>query len=145
MKTREQSLFDELYRRSLKLGYDTYDFKPVEKTKYPFVEFEDTQTIYVDNKHAVLGAAVITLSVWGLQTKRKEVSEMTSKLFAEALQINKTGADKWYGDDGYLDEVMYNWKLDIGGSFNQIIDDTSTNTPLKRGLLELNFTYLGGR
>lgn len=131
MKTREQSLFDELYKRSLKLGYDTYDFKPAESTKYPFVEFEDTQTIYIDNKQAVLGAVVINLSVWGLQTKRKQVSEMTSKLFAEALQIQQT--------DGY------HWKLDVGGTFSELMDDTSTNTPLKRGMLELNFTYLGGR
>lgn len=131
MKTREQSLFDELYKRSLKLGYDTYDFKPAESTKYPFVEFEDTQTIYIDNKQAVLGAVVINLSVWGLQTKRKQVSEMTSELFAEALQIQQT--------DGY------HWKLDVSGTFSELMDDTSTNTPLKRGLLELNFTYLGGR
>lgn len=131
MKTREQSLFDELYKRSLKLGYATYDFKPAEGTKYPFVEFEDTQTIYVDNKHAVLGYVVITLSVWGLHTKRKQVSEMTSKLFAEALQIQQS--DK------------YHWKLEVSSSFNELIDDNTTNTPLKRGLLELNFKYLGGK
>ena len=66
MKTREQSILDEMFKRSNALGYQTYDYKPASDTSYPFVEFEDTQTLHSINKSHVLGNVVIVISVWGL-------------------------------------------------------------------------------
>lgn len=125
MKTRDQSIFDEMFKRSLGLKYQTYDYKPSDKTNYPFVEFENTETDFNPNKTSIKGTVFLRINVWGLQKKRKQVSDMASQLFNEALKIKQS--------DNYF------WVLDTRQSQIRMLDDTSTNTPLKRAVIELNF------
>lgn len=128
MKSREQAIFDSVFKRCLLLWYKTYDYKPDDDAPYPFVEFEDTTSILVPNKTDVKGTVELVLSVWSTRKKRKQVSDMCSSILAESMKIVEA--------DGYY------VALNVSQSTISIFDDNTTIEPLKRGRVRLVFTIL---
>ena len=111
IKTRDQSIFDELFKRIQALGYTVYDYKQMNEVGYPFVEMESIQIIHEPNKAEKAGRVL--------------ASKMASNIFNQALNISAT--------EGYY------WALNSQASTIQMIDDTTTGTPLKRALINLEF------
>ena len=128
MKSREQAVFDSVFKRCLLLGYKTYDYKPDDDAPYPFVELEDTTSILVPNKTDVKGTVELVLSVWSTRKKRKQVSDICSSILAESMKIVEA--------DGYY------LALNISRSTISIFDDNTAIEPLKRGRVRLVFTIL---
>lgn len=128
MKSREQAIFDSVFKRCLFLGYKTYDYKPDDDAPYPFVEFEDTTSLLVPNKTDVKGTVELVVSVWSTRKKRKQVSDMCSSILAQAMAISEV--------DGY------HVALNISQSTISLMDDDTTVEPLKRGRIRLVFTIL---
>lgn len=125
IKTREQSIYDEIFKISKSLGFKTFDYLPPEDTQYPFIQFEDTQTVHIANKTDIKGFVTLNISIWGNRKQRKLISDMASQIYDKALQLKYT--------DGYF------WGLNITASNIQLLDDTSTVEPLKRARLSLEF------
>ena len=125
MKTRDQALFDSVYA-IIAPRYKVYDYKPLNQVAYPFVELESTQTLHETTKSHIRGSVVLILSVWGLQKNRKQVSDMAEWIIENTKQFTAQG---------------YEWNLDFSSSSVGIMDDTTTNTPLKRARLLLQYTH----
>ena len=125
MKSRDQALFDSVYA-IIAPRYKIYDYKPMTQVDYPFVELESTQTLHDTTKSHIRGSVVLILSVWGLQRNRKQVSEIAEWIMENTKQFTAQG---------------YSWYLDFSSSDVNIMDDTTTNTPLKRARLMLKYTH----
>ncbi|PCS12634.1 hypothetical protein RU89_GL002366 [Lactococcus cremoris] len=116
-----------MFKRIQALGYTVYDYKQMNEVGYPFVEMESIQIIHEPNKTDIKGTVTLSLSVWNKAEKAGRVlaSKMASNIFNQALNISAT--------DGY------SWALNSQASTIQMLDDTTTNTPLKRALINLEF------
>lgn len=125
MKSRDQALFDSVWA-IIAPRYKVYDYKPLNQVAYPFVELESTQILHEATKSHIRGSVVLILSVWGLQKNRKQVSEIAEWIMENTKQFTAQG---------------YSWHLDFGSSSVDIMDDTTTNTPLKRARLMLHYTH----
>ena len=125
MKTRDQALFDSVYA-IIAPRYKVYDYKPLNQVAYPFVEMESTQTLHSTTKSHIGGSVVLILSVWGLQRNRKQVSDIAEWIMENTKQFTAQG---------------YEWHLDFSLSDVNIMDHTTTNTPLKRARMMLYYTH----
>lgn len=125
MKTRDQALVDSVHA-IIKPRFKFYDYKPLNQVDYPFIELESTQTLHETTKSHIRGSVVLILSVWGLQKNRKQVSDIAQWIMENTKQFTAQG---------------YSWHLDFSSSDVNIMDDTTTNTPLKRARLMLHYTH----
>src|SRR5574344_40972 len=125
MKSRDQALFDSVWA-IIAPRYKVYDYKPMTQVDYPSVEMESTKTLHETTKAHIRGSVVLILSVWGLQRNRKQVSEIAEWIIENTKQFTAQG---------------YSWHLDFSSSDVSIMDDTTTNTPLKRARLMLHYKH----
>lgn len=123
----QQELFTELLTQLKGLGYDVYDtFLPDEGASYPFIYLADSQQTDDANKTAVFGNVYQTIHVWHNNPKQRgTVSQMLSSIRAVCYGIKNT--------------ANYGWM--VQSVDQRILADTTTNTPLLHGLLEVEFRF----
>lgn len=128
MKSVDQAIYDELFKRCQKLEYKVYEDRPMKEVGYPFIDFEDTEVNPIPNKSNIKGNVNITINVWGLAKKRAEVSYIAEQIFNQANEIHAA-----YGVPVAFRPMA---------SQRRILTDNSTNTTLKRAIVELEFSLL---
>lgn len=127
LKMPDQEIFDEIYKLCKSLLSDTYDVRPMTEVNYPFIDLGGSQLVNRPTKTAIKGSVIQEVNVWGTVKQRKQVSDLIHQIFLEAVKIRHT--------------PNYAVSVDIQQSNIQMQDDTSTNTRLIRGILELTIQF----
>ncbi|MBN6206384.1 hypothetical protein JYK21_07955 [Ralstonia pickettii] len=125
-KKPDQSIYDAIYKISLQLGFNTYNYLPAGNTPYPFVYVGETFKVSRRTKFNRFGDYVVRVHVYAddPERSRKTVTEMLNVIENAFYGLKKT--------EGY--QVLNH---DTNG---QIVDDNSTGTPLLHGLLSCEAT-----
>lgn len=124
----QQEIFTELLVRLKGLGYDVYDgFLPPEGVPYPFVYIGDnsqSDTGYKANMET--GTVTQTVHVWHNSPKeRGTLSKIMQEVKAIAKNIERTKNYTWY----------------VRNLNQRVIPDTTTDTPLLHGIVEIDFRF----
>lgn len=106
-------------------GYAVYDYLPGEDTAYPFIKLSESQLIDIQNKTCIHGTVNQTIDFWETLKNRGSLSEMMLTVKRVCRNIHKT--------------KNFNWG--VAHIEQQILTDTSTNTPLLHGKLYVQFNF----
>lgn len=126
IKEEQQAIYDEVFKTSKTLGFDTYDYLP-DEANYPFVymgeQFETPTNVKSD--YALVGTSNLTIHIYGERTNRNEISSMKSELIQKLKKVRQANI---YG------VRFFNFNF-------QMIQDNSTSTVLWHGILEIECNY----
>lgn len=125
MKSPQQQIFDSLYALSLEQGNDTYDYLPPSEAKYPFVHIGEQFDNDTANKTNVSGELTQFIHVYNVHEKRMETTSILNNLKHAVREIRHT-------------ETFY---ISVRGVRQRLIVDSSTPTPLLKGMLEIDFKF----
>lgn len=123
----QQELFTAVLTALKEQGYDVYDgYLPPEDTPYPFVYLADSHQVDDANKTAIFGNVYQTIHIWhDSPRKRGTVSETLGGIKRLCRLLHYTPSFAW----------------DVRNINQRILTDTTTNTPLLHGLLEVEFKF----
>src|SRR5690625_507550 len=121
----QQQLYNAIYIACLELGYDTFDYLPPSSQSLPFVHIGEQFSQDRFTKFTIFGDVQQTINIYHDKTKRAELVKMVLDLKKELRKIKNTNDFEWT-----LRELS-----------DQIIDDTTDNIPLKRAIIEVNYTF----
>lgn len=126
----QQELFIALKKAIEAKGYDVYDSGlPPDNTPYPFVYIGNSiMTDDHGNKTQLLCTVIQTIHVWHNNPRQRG---MMSSILSEIKKVCRS-----------LEHTKtFAWMVD--GINQDIIPDTTTNTPLMHGVLEIDFKMKG--
>ncbi|KRL84616.1 hypothetical protein [Ligilactobacillus apodemi] len=127
-KEPNQAIYDELFKTSLALGFDTYPYLPPE-VSYPFVYFGEQFGNPLEVKSNVLaGKNRLSIHLYGEHDDRRALTDMSQKLVNEAKKLRQA--------DIY--SVGY-----VSSNTRTLLDNSSAQT-LWHIVIEIEFEYLGG-
>lgn len=108
-------------------GHSVHDgFMPPAGTPYPFDYMGDNQQTDEANKSAVFGRVHQVIHIWHDNPKQRgTVSAMMLDIKTVCREIKHTENFSW----------------EVRGISSRIIPDTTTNTPLLHGIVEVDFNF----
>lgn len=125
-KTIEQAVHDELWKRaSPMVDGKIYEGRPMVEVGYPFIDFEDSATNFRGTKNGITARVDTRINIWDTEDNRKNVSEIGSNLFRQAISIREA-----YG---------YPVTLRVNKSGIQMMHDMTVTPALWRCMLDLVF------
>lgn len=127
IKQPDQELYDEVYKICASLGYAVYPHLPPENTPYPFVYIGESQELPQATKNVLVGRVQLSVHIYGLSTKRKQVSDMKGAILHEARKLRSS--------------KNFNWKIANNQTQPQMLSDKTTNTPLWHAVIPLEMQF----
>lgn len=123
----QQELFGRLLVKLRAAGFYVYDgVLPPADTPYPFVYLGDNQQIDQDTKGAVIGTIYQTIHVFHDNVReRGRVSDMLYQIKTVCRGLGHTA----------------HFSFSVHGVDQQILPDTTTETPLLHGVLSVAFQF----
>ncbi|WP_077317575.1 hypothetical protein [Virgibacillus proomii] len=89
-KSPQQQLFDEVFKRSLSLGYNTVDYLPANDYGLPFVHIGEQFSQDLRTKDLLYGNVQQTINVYHNYRKRRELTTMVNNLKEAFRKIKHT-------------------------------------------------------
>lgn len=83
---------------SQKLGYDTYDYLPPDKVKYPFVVISGVEDNKNNTKTELTGSIVLTIDCWSTPKQRLTITDMVERFFYASVGHIQTENYRYYGN-----------------------------------------------
>ncbi|KAF0500073.1 hypothetical protein GBP19_04015 [Pediococcus acidilactici] len=96
-KSPAQDVYDRYFMLSRKMGYDTYDYLPPDKVKYPFVVMSSVEDNKNNTKTELTGSIVLTIDCWGIPKQRLTINEMVERFFYASVGHVNTESYSYYG------------------------------------------------
>lgn len=125
LKSPQQQVFDAIFKASVELGYNTFDYLPDSSEGLPFVYVGEQFDQDRKTKQFLYGDVQQTIHIYGDQKKRREVSTMIDKLKVAIRRIKRTE----------------NFYINVRNVTGQILIDDSTSKPLQHGIIEVDLTF----
>ncbi|MBU8567586.1 hypothetical protein KM914_14275 [Virgibacillus pantothenticus] len=127
MQSPQLQLFNELFNRSLALGYQTVEYQKDSGLSYPFVHIgERVNEDIINNKQVITGRLLQTVHVWAYAHNRSLFDEMMFRLQNEFRKITR----------------LPNYYLKLEGLNANDMYDNTTSDDLLHGVIEVEYRLL---
>lgn len=126
-KQPDQELYDEVYKICQALEYNVFNYLPPDNTPYPFVYVGESQELPQATKSVLVGTVQLNIHIYGLHTKRKQVSDMKGAILWELRKLRQS--------------KNFNWKISNNQTQPQMLQDTTTNTALWHCVIPLEMRF----
>lgn len=126
MLSPEIQLFNEIFKKSLTLGYTVVDYSPANNPNlpYPFIHIGETTSIDLrDNKRFIRGELTQTIHIWGYAHNRALFYDISHRLKQELRQITK----------------LQNYYVRFTNLNSNDIYDNTTDDDLLHGIIEVEY------
>ena len=124
----DQQLYDQLFKESYHLGYETYTFLPPDNTPFPFVVISSVQLVPRATKSYLIGRVIAVIDIWGDEGSRRVVSDMANDLLHQISKIKQI-------------EGGHRWRMLHDLTSVEILQDNSSADDLWRARIEVQLEF----